>query len=74
MNKSATNVIIHKLTTEPEAWEVDSFWVTHQSGLKIWIGNGAFSCRIEKPTYQEFSFFDRFRVYQAIQQLHKRKA
>lgn len=74
MTQSYTQILIHKLLTEPDAWKVDDFWAIHQSGLTIWIGSGAFSCRIEKPEYREFPFFERLRVYKTIQQLRQKKS
>ena len=63
------NVIVFNMKTEPETWTVDRFWAKHEKGLAIWIGNGVFSCRIEKPDYQELGLFDRIRLYRAIRKL-----
>ncbi len=68
---NGSNVILNSLKTEPQRWTVDRFWAKHDSGLAIWIGNGCFSCRIEKPEYQEFGLLDRIKLYRAIKQFHK---
>ncbi len=68
-NMKGLNIILHSLATEPEAWSVDEYWAKHEKGLKIWIGHGFFSCRIEKPFYQELGLFERIKLYKAIKQI-----
>ncbi len=63
------NVILFNMEKEPKTWTVNKFWAKHDSGLVIWIGSGIFSCRVEKPEYQEFGLFARIKLYRAIRKL-----
>ena len=51
---------------KPEEWRIDNFHAIHKSGLKIWIGNGLLGYHIEKPTYQELGFIEKYKLHSKL--------
>jgi len=69
MRADNINVILHNMACNPEDWRLDSFHAFHKNGLKIWIGNGLIGYHIEKPTYQELSWIEKYKLHIQIKQL-----
>ena len=66
---AAVHVLLHDIRIKPDAWQIDHFWARHKSGVAIWMGGGFLGCHVEKPKYQEFNVWDRFKLYRALRQL-----
>ena len=54
-----------------EDWKIDNYHAIHRSGVKIWIGNGILGYHIEKPTYQDLGWIDKFKLHKQIKNLKK---
>jgi len=66
MRADNLNVILHNMSSNPKDWRIDNFHAIHRSGLKIWIGNGLIGYHIEKPIYQELSWYEKFKLHKQI--------
>ena len=73
MRADNINVILHNMSSNPEDWRLDNFHAIHRNGLKIWIGNGLVGYHIEKPKYQELSWYEKFKIQKQIKILTKKK-